>query len=93
MKLVSIHRANDGKHKYIASFESPKRTTRFGAAGYEDYTQHHDPERRKLYRNRHKKDLLTGDPAKAGYLSYYLLWGDSTSLQENIATYKKRFNL
>jgi len=30
---------------------------------------------------------------KPGYLSWYLLWGDSTSLQQNIKDYKKKFNL
>jgi len=28
-----------------------------------------------------------------GYLSYYLLWGDSTDLQTNVRAYRKRFGL
>jgi hypothetical protein len=58
----------------------------------DDYTLTKDKEQRARYRSRHKKDLKTGDPTKAGYLSYYILWGDSTSVRTNISSYKKRFN-
>jgi len=58
-----------------------------------DYTISKDKERRKRYRARHKRDLKTKDFTRAGYLSYYILWGDSTSLDKNIKDYKKRFNL
>ena len=59
----------------------------------DDYTITKDKERRRLYRERHKKDLATKDPTRAGFLSYYILWGDSTSRAENIRKYKSRFNL
>jgi len=59
----------------------------------DDYTISKDKEQRERYRTRHKKDLETNDPTKPGYLAYYVLWGDSTSRQANIASYKKRFNL
>jgi hypothetical protein len=82
----------DGK-KYMAIFQNPKKTVHFGSAGMDDYTIKHDKEQRERYRTRHAKDLETNDPRRAGFLSYYLLWGDSTSLQTNIREYKKRFNL
>jgi hypothetical protein len=88
--LIRLEEANDGKHKYIAHF-SNGRKTRFGAKGYEDYTMHHDVKRREAYRKRHAKDLATNDPYRAGYLSYYILWGDSTSIAENIRAYNRRF--
>ena len=53
----------------------------------------HDKEQRARYRKRHAKDLDTNDPTKAGYLSYYVLWGDSTSVKTNISHYKNKFNL
>ena len=59
----------------------------------DDYTLKGDKEQRDRYRTRHGKDMNTGDPTRAGFLSRYLLWGDSTSLQTNIASYKRRFNL
>jgi len=69
------------------------KTTQFGDNRYQDYTQHKDKERRSKYLERHKKDLSKGDYKSAGYLSYYLLWGDSTSLNTNIKKYKKMFKL
>jgi hypothetical protein len=96
MKLLSVTKASDGKHKYAATFQTDAgrtKTTKFGAAGMDDYTLTHDKEQRERYRTRHKKDLTTNDPTKAGYLSYYILWGDSTSMQTNISQFKRMFNL
>jgi len=94
MKLVSVRPANDGVHKYVAKFENGReKNTKFGAKGADDYTKTHDTEQRARYRKRHAKDLQTGDPTRAGLLSYYLLWGESTSLMTNLANYRNRFNL
>lgn len=95
MKLIRVEDSPmDGK-KWRAFFRDGEKIkhTDFGASGYEDYTQHHDKERRRLYRERHQKDLQTGDPTRAGFLSYYILWGDSTDMRTNISSYKKRFSL
>jgi hypothetical protein len=88
MKLVKANYP----YKYTAIFDDGTRTS-FGHQDYQDYTQHHDKERRRLYRERHATDLRTHDPKRAGFLSYYLLWGDSISLEKNLSDYKKRFNL
>lgn len=95
MKLVSVKRATRPTKKYTAVFSDGQRqkSVSFGAAGYDDYTTSHDTAQRDRYRQRHAKDLLLRDPTKPGYLSYYLLWGPSTSLQDNITAYKKRFNV
>tara|TARA_R100001443_G_scaffold111017_2_gene123502 strand:+ start:5548 stop:5838 length:291 start_codon:yes stop_codon:yes gene_type:complete len=96
MKLLSIKKSNKADKKLMAVFETDSgrtRTTHFGSKGMDDYTLTKDKEQRKRYRERHKKDLDTNDPTRAGYLSYYILWGDSTSRSENIKDYKKRFNL
>jgi len=80
----------------MASFETDTgrtKTTHFGAKGMDDYTKTHDKEQRARYRARHEKDLKSGDPTKAGFLSYYLLWGESTNLQTNLASYRKKFSL
>ena len=82
-KLMAIFTQDNGRTK----------TTHFGAKGMKDYTITGDKERRRLYRERHKKDLQTKDPTRAGFLSYYILWGESTSKQQNIKSYKSRFNL
>jgi hypothetical protein len=85
---MQLRRATDGIHKWVAEFKDGTHT-KFGATGYEDYTMApHDRERRERYRTRHKKDLETNDPKRAGYLSYYLLWGDSISLAMNLSAYR-----
>ena len=93
---MTIKSSSKPNKKLMATFTQDNgrtKTTHFGAKGMKDYTITGDKERRRLYRERHKKDLSTKDPTRAGYLSYYILWGESTSRQQNISTYKKRFNL
>jgi hypothetical protein len=99
-KLLKVVKSEkkDKKWKAIFKMDSGReKTTHFGFLNpndpKNDYTLHKDKERRERYRVRHKKDLKTNDPTRAGYLSYYILWGDSTSIRKNIADYKKRFNL
>jgi len=77
----------------------------FGSAGMRDYTLVSDKASkfylpkmvdrnvvRDSYKRRHKKDLETKNPMRAGYLSYYLLWNKKT-LASSIKDYKKRFKL
>lgn len=95
MKLLRVEKLSGDTHKYRAVFDNDGRSksTKFGASGMDDYTLKHDKEQRARYRARHAKDLQTGDATRAGHLSYWILWGESTSLQANIAAYKRRFNL
>jgi hypothetical protein len=93
MKLVSVTKSDRQGKKWKALFSNPKKTTHFGQTGADDYTITKDKEQRERYRERHKKDLKTNDPSKAGFLSMGILWGDSTSLNKNIAEYKKKYNL
>ena len=95
-KLLRVIKSPKAGKKWRAVFQSDsgrEKNVDFGASGMEDYTQHHDKERRERYRSRHQKDLQTKDPTRAGYLSWYLLWGDSTSFAQNLADYRKRFSL
>ena len=95
MKMV-VKKSDKAGKKLMAIFikdNGRTKTTHFGASGMDDYTITKNKEQRARYRQRHKKDLQTKDPTRAGFLSYYILWGESTSRQENIKNYKKRFNL
>jgi hypothetical protein len=95
MKMVIKKSDKPGK-KYVAVFTRDNgriKKTHFGASGMKDYTITGDKERRRLYRQRHKKDLNTNDPTRAGYLAFFILWGESKSIRQNIINYKKRFNL
>ena len=64
----------------------------FGSDVGSTYIDHKDKQKRENYIARHK---VREDWSKvnAGSLSRFLLWGDSTSLDENIKQYKKKFNL
>lgn len=77
--------------KYRAVFSDGKKID-FGATGYPDYTQPpHDKERRARYLTRHRGNESWNNPRTAGSLSRWILWGDSTSLQENLAAFKRKF--
>jgi len=96
MKLLSVKPSTNPKKKYMAEFKKDDgrtKTTHFGAAGMDDYTKTHDKEQRDRYRSRHQKDLSTGDPTRAGFLSYWILWGDSTSMHSNISSFKSKYSL
>jgi len=93
-KMV-VKRSDKSGKKYVAVFTDSasgrQKKTHFGASGMTDYLISKDKDRRSRYRSRHKKDLKSRDPTRAGFLSYYLTWGESTSLRTNVSSYKKRF--
>ena len=97
MDLVSIKKATDGKHKLQATFKNKEtgrlKTTKFGAAGMDDYTKTKDKEQRARYLQRHQARENWNNPTTAGSLSKNILWGESTSIKTNIANFKKKFNL
>lgn len=76
---------------YDAETDKTKHTD-FGASGYDDFTKTGDTEQRDRYRTRHAKDLKSGDPTKAGFLSYYILWNKHT-ITGSVRDYKSRFNM
>jgi len=94
MKIVISKSTNKNKKLMAEFFDDDKKikTTHFGLKDSTTFLDTGDKKLREAYRARHKKDLDTKDPTRAGYLSYYILWGDSTSRDKNIKDYKKRFN-
>lgn len=89
-RIIKLEPANDGKKKWRAFFDNGK-TTKFGSFGSPDYTLTGDKVARDAYRRRHLSDLETNDPTRAGYLSFYVLWGDSISMAQNVKDFNKRF--
>ena len=83
-KLTAVFYDNEGKKI---------KTVNFGDSRYSDYLQHKDKERRERYRKRHSVYLKGRGYDTAAHLSYWILWGDSSSLQTNINAYKKKYNL
>lgn len=92
VKLIRVVKSPLTRSKFRAEFDDGTHTD-FGSAGMDDHTLTGNKEQRERYRTRHRKDLDTNDPTRAGYLSYYILWGDSTSMRTNIADYRRRFNM
>ena len=93
IKVKSFKKLKGHAKKYEITFEKNGKiyTRKFGSAGMSDFTIHKDKERRERYISRHKKDLKTGDPMRAGYLSMYILW-NKPSLKSSLADYKRRLN-
>lgn len=93
-KFLGLKKSDDGIHKYVATFlnneTNRKKTTKFGAYGYEDYTIHKDEERKERYIKRHDKREDFENPVTAGSLSRYLLWNKPT-IEESLKDYLKRF--
>ena len=108
VKLIKIVKSTKPLKKYDAIFlldNGKEKIVSFGSAGFRDYILVNDKNSKwylpkvldrnvtkASYRRRHKKDLLTGDPRRAGYLAYYLLWNKKT-LESSIKDYKKKFKL
>ena len=82
-KLVAIFTRDNGRTK----------KTYFGEAGAPDFTITKDKAQRKRYLDRHRKNENWNNPESAGALSRWILWGNSTSRQENIRSFKSKFKL
>lgn len=100
MVSVKISKSTKSGKKYMATFTrdngkgtSRTKTTHFGSAGMDDYTKTKDKAQRKRYLDRHRKNENWNNYESAGSLSRYILWGNSTSIKENIKSYKNRFSL
>jgi len=91
IKLISIKKSTKKDKKLMATFEvnGKRRVIHFGANGMSDYRKHRDTKRRGRYIKRHKKDLGTRNPMRAGYLSMFILW-NKKSLSASIADYRRR---
>jgi hypothetical protein len=94
-KLVSVKPANDGKHKYVASFDDGS-NVKFGATGYMDYIQYYKEDklkakvRKQAYLIRHRSTESWNDRKTAGALSRWILWNLPT-LEASISDFKRRF--
>ena len=79
--------------KYSATFtdkQGHSKTVSFGAQGYQDFTQHHDENRKRSYLSRHRHDPTKMDTA--GELSRTILWS-APSLAGGIANFEKKHHV
>ena len=83
-KKWDAHFVVDGEHEKIVSF---------GAEGYEDYTQHKDPKRKKLYLERHGRGREHwSKPDTPGSLARWVLW-NKPIFRAAVNDFKRRFHL
>jgi hypothetical protein len=76
--------------KYRYTFSDGKHTD-FGSKGMDDYTKSATKEQRARYLSRHRANENWNNPRTAGALSRHILWGESTSIQANLASFKSKF--
>jgi len=95
MKLISITSSTKTDKKLVAKFENNGRekNIHFGAKGSSTYLDHKDKDKRSAWLARHKVRGNFSKPDTASSLAKHILWGDSTTLSENIKSYKAKFNL
>ena len=86
-----IVKLSDKTNKEIMAIIDNKKTLHFGDSRYSDYTKHKDPERKKAYLSRHKKDNFN-NINYAGLYATNLLWNKPT-LKESIQNTNEKFNV
>ena len=92
MRVEEFVKSNRPTKKYKIVFSNPKKTIHFGSKNSSTYLDHKDKSKRDAYIARHRVNE-NWKAINSGSLSRYILWGDSTDLQTNLSSYKKRFNL
>jgi hypothetical protein len=91
--LTHLGKSTRPNKKFVAIFDNPKKTVHFGLRGSTTYIDGADDQTRTAYLKRHVKDLESGDELKPGFLSYYITWGASKSLEKNIKSYLRKFDI
>lgn len=92
METIYLAKSDRDGKKYMVDVDG--KVVHFGAEGYEDYTTHKDPERKKRYITRHKnKENWNKSGIKtAGFWSRWLLWGEPT-ISASIKAIENKFNV
>jgi len=75
----------------MAIFKNGK-VVHFGSSVGKSYIDHNDKVKRAAYLARHRVNENWKDGYSAGALSRFILWGDYTSIDGNIAAYKRMFD-
>ena len=83
-------RGKSGKQKYTITNTKTGKQVHFGLKGYQDFTEHHDTKRKRMYLKRHAKDSKS--LKKAGFWARSLLWNKPT-LKGAIRNVEKRHRI
>lgn len=91
--MFLLQRSDKPTKKFMVSVVAGNKvkTIYFGAAGYEDYTIHKDPERMKRYVQRHasREDWSSSGVMTPGWWSRWLLW-NKPSLQASLTDLRSK---
>ena len=88
ISIIDIKPSNVKGKRLCATLSNGKKYN-FGLDTSSTYVDHHDVDKRTAYRKRHygsmrEKPLMGNLTPSNSVLSYYLLWGPSVSLSDNI---------
>ena len=89
---MKVYESDKAGKRFVAVFNDGDYTY-FGLDTGMTYIDHGDKIMRKNYLARHRPNEDWNEYKSAGALSRWILWGDSTDIHKNIASYRKRFNL
>jgi hypothetical protein len=90
--MLRIELSNRKDKRFVAIFRHGTRV-HFGASEGSTYIDHKDKAKRAAYIARHGASGKENweDPYTPGALSRWLLWGDYTSIDDNVAAFKRKF--
>lgn len=91
MRFYTPYVSDKKKYKFFVVLPNGSRLY-FGASGYEDYTTHKDPERKKKYIQRHQTRENWNDPNSAGFWSRWYLWNLETK-EASLKDIRTRFKI
>tara|TARA_R110000737_G_scaffold350750_1_gene390720 strand:+ start:365 stop:655 length:291 start_codon:yes stop_codon:yes gene_type:complete len=90
--IIFLKKSSRKNKKFMTIVDN--KTVHFGQQGASDYTINKDPQRKRLYINRHRSNenwkktgILT-----AGFWSRWLLWNETT-ISKSILSIEKKFNV
>ena len=92
MKFESLRFSPRDKKRFMIEFSNPKKIIHFGAQNGSTFIDHGDEIKRYNYLKRHEVNE-NWDEINPGSLSAFILWGPSTSINENLIKYLKHFNI
>ena len=92
--MICVRKSARSEKKYEVFIPDYNRTVHFGAAGYSDFTKHHDELRKGRYIERHraKENWAKSGILTPGFWSRWLLWNKPT-LAASIRDVQTRFRV
>jgi hypothetical protein len=95
IKIIKIEPSENKDKRFKITLNNSK-TYNFGLESGNTYIDHWDKEIRANYRARHyaaEKEFINNLTPSPALFSYYILWGNSRSIDKNIRSLNKMFRL